>query len=109
MEFAIKYEKINLGDSKYVFKPVGVVAGDYDKDTKIFITDYGDYCNSINGKLQYEDNYFGNVTTLEELKKAYGKNLGVNELLGEYFDSFMDFYYLIKRILVATPSLPSLS
>ena len=94
MEYAIKYEKINLGDDKFVFKPVCVIKGQYDKDAGIFVTDYGDYCNSINGESQYEDNYFGYVTTVEELQKAYGKDLEIQELLTEYFDSFFEFYNL---------------
>ena len=71
MDIAIKYERINLGMDKFIFKPVSIIRGEYDKEANIFVTDFGDLCEPIDGENQYEDNYFAHPTTIEELKKVY--------------------------------------
>ena len=52
MDIAIKYERIDLGQDKYVFKPVSVIRGEYDKDANIFETEFGELCEPIDGEYQ---------------------------------------------------------
>ena len=59
MDIAVKYEKINLGNERYVFKPVGIIKGKYDADAETFETEYGELCARIDGDSQFEDSYFG--------------------------------------------------
>ena len=40
MEIAIRYEKIDLGDDRFVFKPIGIVYGRYDEINGVFVTEY---------------------------------------------------------------------
>ena len=95
MDVAIKYDKINLGNEKYVFKPVGIIKGKYDEATETFETEYGELCAPIDGDSQFEDNYFGLYISMEDLKKGYeGKNLNEEEMLTEYFDENIMYYCL---------------
>ena len=93
MDIAIKYEKINLGQDKFIFKPVSIISGEYDKETNIFVTDFGDLCEPIDGENQYEDNYFAHPTTIEELKKIY-KTESEEEALIEFYDKCSLYYTL---------------
>ncbi len=70
MDIAVKYEKINLGSERYVFKPVCIVKGKYDPDVDVFETEYGELCADIEGNSQYEDNYFGCVIRFDDLKEV---------------------------------------
>ena len=87
MDIAIKYEQINLGNDKYVFKPVSVIKGKYDPGSDSFETEYGELCASIEGESQFEDSYFGCHITLEDLKLTYkDQGLSEEEMLTLYFD-----------------------
>lgn len=91
MDVAIKYEKINLGDERFVFKPVSVIMGEYDEETEIFETEYGELCCPIDGDCQYEDNYFGSVTSMEELREMY-IDISDEDILAEYFETCKSSY-----------------
>ena len=93
MDIAIKYEKLELGDDKFVFKPVSVIKGEYDDEADIFETEYGELCVPIDGDSKHEESYFGCLTALEELIDAYG-DMPEEELLMEFFDSSKDEYCL---------------
>lgn len=93
MDIAIKYEKVELGDDKFVFKPVSVIKGEYDEDAEIFETEYGDLCAPIDGDSKHEESYFGCLTTIEELIESYG-DMPEEDLLMEFFDSSKDEYCL---------------
>lgn len=107
MDIAIKYEKFDLGDDRYLFKAVSIIKGKYCEETETFETEYGDLCAPIYGMSQYEDNYFGNLISLEDLKKSY-KGLTEEEMLMEYYDELkMDYNigyydYNIGRMAVAS-------
>ena len=44
MDIAIKYEKFDLGDDRYLFKAVSIIKGKYCEETETFQTEYGDLC-----------------------------------------------------------------
>lgn len=71
MDIAVRYEKIDLGYDKFLFKPVGIVKGIYNKTNNTFETEYGEICASIGGESKYSDSYFGGLTSLFQLKKIY--------------------------------------
>jgi len=85
MYVAIKYEKINLWDDMYIFKPISVIKGTYDKETFLIETEYKDVCVPINGSMKDEDSYFGEATTEEDLLLEY-EGLTYEEALQDYFD-----------------------
>lgn len=93
MDIAIKYEKVELGDDKFVFKPVSVIKGEYDEEADIFETEYGELCAPIDGDSKHEESYFGCLTTLEELIESYG-DMPEEDLLMEFFDSSKNEYCL---------------
>lgn len=107
MDIAVKYEKINLGNEKYVFKPVGIIKGRYDPELDIFETEYKDLCANIEGDSQFEDNYFGCHITLDELKELY-KEQGITEedMLMQYYDEcvtcfcFGEYDYIEGRMQI---------
>ena len=93
MNIAIKYEKIELGDDKFAFKPVSVIKGEYDEEAEIFETEYGELCVPIDGESKHEESYIGCLTTIEDLIEAYG-DMPEEDLLMEFFDSSKDEYCL---------------
>ncbi len=94
MYVAIKYEKISLGEEKYVFKPVSVIKGDYDEYAEIFETEYGELCVPIDGETPLEDSYFGCLTTIDELKELYKSTCSEEELLMQFFEECMANYWI---------------
>ena len=94
MDIAIKYERINLGYEKCIFKPICVIKGKYDEDTGIFETEYGDVCMPMESGMQYyEDGFFGCLTTIEELSQKYN-GLEEDEILMEYYVENSSYYNL---------------
>ena len=106
MDIAIKYEKIELGDDKFAFKPVSVIRGEYDEEAEIFETEYGELCAPIDGDSKHEESYFGCLTTIEDLLETYGE-MPEEDLLMEFFDSskneycfgFYDYFYSKMQII----------
>ena len=81
---AIKYEKVYITDDLYVFKPVGLIRGNYDKGVNVFETNYGDLCISITSSDYGELNYFGFPIEIKELKEQ-SEDLDEFYLLNKYF------------------------
>lgn len=95
MDIAVKYEKINLGNERYVFKPVSIIKGKYDADADAFETNYGELCANIEGDNQFEDAYFGWHITLDDLKQTYkDQGLTEEEMLTQYFDECVMYFCL---------------
>ena len=94
MQIAIKFEKINLGEDKFVFKPVCIIKGTYDEESEIFETDYNEDCVPITGTEAFSDNYFGWLTTIDELREMNGPKLTDEELLTDYFEQSKNFYFI---------------
>jgi len=93
MDIAIKYEKVELGDDKFAFKPVSVIKGEYDEEAELFETEYGELCAPIDGNSKHEESYFGCLTTIDDLIEAYG-DMPEEDLLMEFFDSSKEEYCL---------------
>lgn len=93
MDIAIKFEKFDLGEDKYVFKPICVIKGKYDEETDSFETDYGQICAPIDGDCSYDQDFFGALTTIEELKEEFDFD-NETDILAEYFESWSSFYTL---------------
>lgn len=93
MDIAIKYEKVELGDDKFVFKPVSVIKGEYDEEADLFETEYGELCAPIDGDSKHEESLFGCLTTIEDLIDIYG-DMPEEDLLMEFFDASKSEYCL---------------
>ena len=93
MEIAIKFEKYDLGEERFILKPVSVIKGIYDKETELFETDYNEFCYPIDSASMPGDSYFGCLTDLEKLKKHY-VGIPEDELLGAYFYECSDNYII---------------
>lgn len=113
MEVAIKYERVELGGTKVIFKPVSVIKGSYDQLNNVFETEYGQCCESIGTNDFYSDSFFGYSTDLERLKERY-KLEDETELLACYFTEFGSNYYLgyidssLDKVNVVSISLASI-
>lgn len=91
---AIYFEKFNLGNNKFIFKPINVIKGSYDEDDNEFVTDYGVVCDSINVSSLDAEDYFDYPTTIDELKKSFGEQLPEEVLLTEYFNISLNYCYI---------------
>lgn len=92
MDIAIKYEKINLGSFKYVFKPIGLIKGSYEEETNMFYTDYGEACNPMDD-VYCDNDHFGSLITMDKLKEVY-KDLSETEMLEQYYEDCSEYFYL---------------
>lgn len=91
MDIAIKYEKINLGGEKYIFKPISIITGLYDEETELFETNYKELCAPIDGNLKEERSYYGNCISKDVLLASY-EGLDEGEILEEYFNECCDVF-----------------
>ena len=57
-DFAIQFEKFNLGYGVYIFKPIGILEGTYDKELETFQSKYGELYYSIKHSYNEETGYF---------------------------------------------------
>lgn len=93
-DIAIYFEKYDLGNDRFIFKPTSVIRGTYDGENDQFITDFGTICDNIQGDYFDSDYYFGCETTMERLKKNFGENNSDAVLLDEYFNICTDYCYI---------------
>lgn len=93
MDIAIQFEKINLGDDRYLFKPLNTIRGTYDKKDNCFVSESGVFCYPIDGNEPDGDNYFFAPTTIDELKEKYGDSSDY-ALLENYLSIAMDNCYI---------------
>ena len=94
MQIAIQYEKYNLGEDRFIFKPISVIRGIYSEDEECFITDSGMCCYLISGYEPDADYYFGDLTTMGELKKVFDENMSDEDIMYNYLSIVMDNCYI---------------
>ena len=93
MDIAVSFEKINLVDEKFLFKPKKIIKGVFAEDVNVFFSENGEVYSAIDGNELNDDNYFGLVTNLEELIKDYG-NLDENVLYASYLYDCKQICYI---------------
>ena len=84
MDIAIKYEKIDLWNDMYVFKPSSIIYGVYHELSGWFETDYNEICVPIDGELKNDTSYYGNYIKKEELLSMYD-GLSLQDALEQFF------------------------
>ena len=94
MDIAIRMQKIELGNDRIVFKPIGIIKGTYDKDEQIFYDELDFQYSVIDGTSMYEENYFWAPIYLEDLKEEYESYMSEEEILNEYLSEYINCYYL---------------
>lgn len=94
MDIAIRMQKIELGNDRIVFKPIGIIKGTYDKNEQIFYDELDFQYSVIDGTSMYEENYFWAPIYLEDLKEEYESYLSEEEILNEYLSEYINCYYL---------------
>lgn len=94
MDIAIRMQKIELGNDRIVFKPIGIIKGTYDKNEQIFYDELDFQYSVIDGTSMYEENYFWAPIYLEDLKEEYESYLSEEEILNEYLSEHINCYYL---------------
>ena len=94
MEIAIQFERYYLGNDRYIFKPLGVIKGEFDEDFNCFTTDSGLLCQNISDISSDYDYFYGLTTSLELLAKYFPDKEGETELLNEYFDVVSENCYI---------------
>lgn len=94
MYIAVQFESVNIGNDRVIFKPIGLIKGDYDSDNQNFVDIYGYEYETINKYDAYNDRYFGCAMTMEQLKEVYFGNYTEDEILSEFLITVMDTYYI---------------
>lgn len=94
MDIAIRMQKIELGNDRIVFKPIGIIKGTYDKNEQIFYDELDFQYSVIDETSMYEENYFWAPIYLEDLKEEYESYLSEEEILNEYLSEYINCYYL---------------
>lgn len=93
-DIAIYFQKIDLGNNMYIFKPITIIRGEYSEDTNEFLTDYGNVCLDIESSIDAEtEDFFGYSTTFEKLKEEYDEDYSEGALLAEYFYYYSEYIY----------------
>lgn len=85
MDIAIQFEKISVGDGKYIFRPISLIKGNYYNDENEFVSEYGVIYCGLEDAIDDVRNCFSTVTTMESLRKYFGPNLSDEELLYEFY------------------------
>ena len=93
VDVAIQFIRYDLGYGVYVFKPVGLLEGNYDKDLEIFQTNFGETYESIKNSCEENSGYFFASSNMEELKKIY-KEEEKEALLSLYYEDFLNYIYI---------------
>lgn len=93
MDIAIKYEKIELEYDMFMFKPIGVIYGNYYSDDEVFETNYGETCLPIDGDCCEGEYFFDRVVKFSDLKEKLN-NIPEEELLEYYFNDSKETFVL---------------
>lgn len=92
-DVAIQFIRHDLGYGVYVFKPVGVLEGNYDKELETFQTNFGEMYESIKHPYEEGAGYFYAAFSIEELEEMY-KEGDKDILLSTYYDDFLNYIYI---------------
>lgn len=84
-DIAIQFDIVDLGGDKCIFKPITIIRGFYDKKENAFVNQAGIYCEPINGGDIDGIDFFGELTTINDLKELYKDEETEEDLLSEYF------------------------
>lgn len=93
-DVAIYFQKIDLGNGRWVFKPITIIRGSFDAESEKFVTDCGFVCDLISGMELDSKDYFFCPTTIKGLRKKYGEENSEEVLLTEYLNEYMSFCYI---------------
>lgn len=94
MHCAIQLQKIDLGEGRVVFKPIGLIKGDFLEQDEFFVDEYGYQYFFMKDSNPDCDRYFCCPATIEQLRKAYGEQLKDIELLEEFLASYLECCFL---------------
>lgn len=94
MDYAIQLQKIDLGEERVLFKPIGIIKGKYKEEVECFVDEYGYEFEPMKYSVSDFDRYFCSPTSLEELRKPYEGKLTDLEILEEFLAYYMEVCYL---------------
>ena len=92
-DVAIQFIRYDLGAGVYVFKPVGLLEGTYDKELEIFQTNYGETYGSIKNASEENIGLFYAAFSIDELQEMY-KESEKQFLLNQYYEDFLNYVYI---------------
>ena len=92
-DYAIQFEKYDLGYGIYVFKPVGVLEGEYDRSLETFQSKFGELYDSIKKCYSESYGYFYAPYNLEQLKEMYNEE-DLQTLLNFFYQDFLNYIYI---------------
>lgn len=90
MDIAIRMQKIELGNDRVVFKPIGIIKGIYDESDDTFYDELDFQYSIIDGTRMYEENYFYAPINIDELKNSNESYLSEEQVLNEYLAEYIN-------------------
>lgn len=96
-DIAMYFQKFNLDDGRYIFKPIDVIRGKYNAEENDFVSVTGLYYENIFGGSPDAEALFGYSTTISRLREKYDNNdnnLETDVLLGEYVKEIFQYLYV---------------
>lgn len=92
-DIAIYFQKFNLDNGRYIFKPIDVIRGKYNIEEDNFTSVAGMFYEPIVGGSPDAEELFGYPTTTLALREKYGSNVKTDVLLEAYIKENFDFIY----------------
>ena len=92
-DIAVQFVKYDMGSGVYVFKPVGIIEGKYDKELEIFKSNFGELYESIKHSYSENLNYFFASHNIDELKEKYEEE-DKNQILNLFYQDFLNYIYV---------------
>ena len=93
-EIAVYFQKFELGDDMYAFKPSNIIRGNYDEEQGNFITDADIQCEPIFGGDPDAQDYFWFSVTIDRLREVYGYEADEQSMISEYFYTCLEYFYI---------------
>lgn len=93
MEVAILFDRVDISCDVFLYRPISVVKGKYDKRNNLFSTEYGDILYPIDGNNIRSKKLFSFPSSMPDLRKYFG-NLSNPELTSKFLEMCSDTCYL---------------
>ncbi len=96
MDVAIIYEKIKIGEDKYLLKPICVEEGTMNKGFFLSVVDEIYYNLNDGEHFGEADEVYGNATTIEKLSVANSMSLDDYDIMDQYYEKYRDQFFVAQ-------------
>ena len=94
MDIAIQLQKINLGDEKLIFKPIGILKGKFINEEGLFLDELGYEYNLMINSTNECTRYFCAPINIDDLRLIYDDKFNEIESMEQYLSEYLEYCYL---------------